>query len=208
MTIEVVLTGPNTGKTMWVGKHYFQNGVCRVVVMPEAAAAFLTFMARSCQAYATGSPALAAKQQQDKANGLLDHLQANPPPVNGAPAAVQGSEPGSAGTLHTEGALLGSGNAGGASRGSGVVSGGAGHADAGLGAGVDAGTDFESALLTRIRNTIHKLDPAQDAQWTPEGLPSVEYIALALNDQKVSRKAIEVAAPNFTRLTAEDLAAL
>lgn len=74
---------------------------------------------------------------------------------------------------------------------------------------MDAGSDLESdAVTVRVRNLLSQFDPENDEQWTPEGLPVVAYIAEKLNNQKITRAVVDLAAPGFTRRKARDLQSL
>lgn len=206
LKIEMVLTGPLAGKSLLINRHSFKNGVAHIVVEPQAMDAFLTFMARSCQAYPRGSEALAIAQQRDSANGVLSGVQADSASSDGASASVQGAgERDASGQVPDPRTLQRDEHAGSEAGSEGLVSSGAGHSNAGLGDGVVTGSHVEpDAIITRVANAVAKLDPAVDEHWTSEGLPSVSVVADTVGDQKVTREMIDEAAPEFNRQRAED----
>lgn len=55
-----------------------------------------------------------------------------------------------------------------------------------------------------INEALASLDPANDDQWTADGLPKVDVIRAATNDYALTRADITNAAPQFTRETAVD----
>lgn len=210
LRMEMVLTGPLTGKSVVVNRHNFVNGVGHIIVEPHAMDAFLVSMARSCQAYPQGSDELAYAQQRDRASGLLRDIQANPASPDGAPAPVQSAgKRDASGQVPDPRALQCDEHAGSATGSEGLVPGGTGHEDAGLGDRVESGANEQSvAVIGRIRKVVEKLDPKLDDHWTSDGLPSVSVIADALSDQKVTREMIDSAVPEWNREKAEDAAEL
>ncbi len=205
-SLKMVLTGQRRGQTILLNGHAFVRGVAHVLASPESFNAFLTLMGRSYQAYPDGSAELAAANERDRTNGLLRDIQTDSTPVDGAPAPVQGAGDHSAGPLSDSRALLGSEHASGEAGSSGLVPGGPGHADAGLGERVEHESDSESVALMRgIQQAIQKLDPLANEQWTEDGLPSVDYVAEAVKNQAVTREMIDAAAPRFDRQSAADL---
>lgn len=206
-TIEMVLTGGRTGQTALLNKHAFVDGVAKVYVYPEGFNSFLTLMARSYHAYPRGSAHLAAAQERDRANGILSDLQKDSSSADGAPAAVQSAGVGDAsGTIPDPRALHSELNAGGEAGSEGLVSGGAGHENAGLGEGVESSPQRESfALMHAIQTAVQKLDPSVPEQWSADGLPSVDYVAQAVDNQTVTRDMISAACPGFDKRQAEDL---
>ena len=203
--VEMVLTGSRTGKTELLNGHSFVNGTARVLLNPVNADTFLTLIGRMYHAYPRGSAVLAQAQERDRANGILRDLQANPSSADGAPNSVQGAGDHSAGSLPGEGALCGERYASGEAGRQGLVSGGPGHADAGLGEGVERDTQRESdAVMRGIQSAVSKLDFSVSEQWTENGLPSVDYVAEAVKNQSVTREMIEAACPGYTRAIAED----
>lgn len=209
LRMEMVLTGPLTGKSVVINRHEFVNGIGHIVVEPHAMDAFLTFMARSCQAYPQGSDELRYAQERDRANGLLRDLQANPSSPDGASASVQGAGDHGAGQVPDSRALQSDGHADGATGGEGLVPGGSGHEDSGLGNRMGAGPHEQpDAVIARIATAVRKLDHSLDDHWTADGLPSVSVIADAIGDQKVTREMIDAAVPEWNRQKAEDAAAL
>jgi len=59
--------------------------------------------------------------------------------------------------------------------------------------------------MRAIQTAVQKLDPTVPEQWTEDGLPSVDYVALAVQDQSVTREMISAACPGFDKRQAEDL---
>jgi hypothetical protein len=205
-TIEMVLTGGRAGQTVLLNKHSFVKGVCKVYVYPESFDAFLTLMARSYHAYPRGSHALAAAIERDEKNGIQHHLQEDSAPTDGAPAAIQSAGGTASGSVPDPRALHGSADDANPSGSEGLVSGGAGHADAGVGERVEPDPQQQSiALMHAIQTAVQKLDPTVPEQWTEDGLPSVDYVALAVQDQSVTREMISAACPGFDKRQAEDL---
>lgn len=206
--IELVLTGKRSGQTMLLNGHSFVNGVARVVAYPESIEPFLTLMGRRYHAYVRGSAALAAAQAPNGQNdGLLSDLQADSSPVDGAPAPVQGPGDNGAGSLPGAGTLQRELDAGSEAGGPGLVPGGAGHADAGLGQGMESGSQRESdALIRAVQEAVQKLDFRADEHWSQDGLPSVEVVAEAVKTPTLTRDMISAFCPGYTRHAAEDLA--
>lgn len=206
--IEMVLTGHYAGHTVLLNGHAFVKGVCKVYAYPESFTSFLTVMGRSYQAYPRGSKALQAAQERDEANGIQHHLQANPAPTDGTSGSVQGAGGTSSGSVPDPRALHSELDAPAEAGSARVVSERPGHTDAGMGERVESDTELESVTLMRaIQTAVRKLDPAAPEQWTTEGLPSVDAIATAVNNQTVTREMISAAMPDFDKRTAEDLAA-
>ena len=54
-------------------------------------------------------------------------------------------------------------------------------------------------LLEEIVDCVKALDPADDEHWTQEGLPAMDAIEAALNDEGISREDVEEAVPGFRR---------
>ena len=82
-----------------------------------------------------------------------------------------------------------------------AASGGRGHGNAG-----DAPT--APTLKDRLRLAIQGLDPEVDGHWTGEGKPSNPHLEKVLSyepDQRLSRRAVEDAAPRYDRLTARGM---
>jgi len=205
--LKMVLTGTRRGQTILLNGHPFVRGVAYVAASPESFDAFLTLMGRSYQAHPEGSAALAAANERDRANGLLRDIQANPASPDGASAPVQSVGDHGAGAFPDPRTLLGAVDAGSEAGSSGMVSGGSGHADTGLGEGMESSSERESVAIMRgIQQAVQKLDPAVPEQWTEDGLPSVDYVAEAVRNQSVTREMIAAAAPGFNRIAAEDLA--
>lgn len=206
--LNMVLTGLRRGQNIVINGHAFRRGVARVIASPQSLDAFLTLMARSYQIYPEGSAALAAADERDRANGLLRDFQNDSASSDGAPAPVQGAGDNDSGTVPDPRALRGDGHAEGEAGSSGMVSGGPGHEDAGLGQGVESGSERQSdAVMRAIRHTLESLDFRADSQWTEDGLPSVDYVAGSVNDQSVTREMVSAVYPGFNRQQAEDLAA-
>ena len=207
--IRFVLTGTLTGHTTLLGKHAFVKGECDILVGPENIRAVLTFLARSYQAFPQGSPELEMAQKRDRENGLLSDLPPNPAPTDGASAPVQGAGDHDAGPLPDSRALHSGVDAPGETGSEGMVPGGPGHENAGLGERVESAENRESdALMATVRVAVSKLDPKVDEQWSDSGLPSVEYVADAVKNPTVTRELISMACPDWTRIKAEDLAGL
>lgn len=206
---DFVLTGAKTGETVLLGKHSFVNGVAVIRVSPENAAAILTFMARSYQAFPEGSPELEQAQERDRLNGILSRVPNDPAPPYGASAPVQGAGVGDAsGPLSDSRALHSSVDAASEAGREGLVPGGAGHENAGLGERVESRAQRESDAIIALTNVaISKLDPTQDNHWTEGGLPSVEYLAEATKNPNLTRQLVELCAPGFNRIVQEDLLA-
>ncbi len=207
--ISVVLSGGRRKFTGVLGRHAFVGGRCDLYLGPENMTAALTYLARSYQAYPEGSPEALAALERDKANGLLGDLQANPAKTDGAPTPVQSAGDHDAGSLSGARALHGEVDASGSPGSEGLVPGGAGHENAGLGERVEPQQNSESVTLIRlVQQAVQKLDPTVDDQWSEGGLPSVDYLAAALQNPGVTRELIELAVPGWNRHKAEDLAAL
>jgi hypothetical protein len=208
MDMEFILTGAKTGQTILLGKHAFVNGACKVFMTPESANAILTFLGRSYQAYPRGSAELEVAQERDREYGLLNDLPESPKKADGSPDSVSGDSDHAPGSVSDPRALHGGADDGSEAGRSGLVPGGAGHEDAGMGEGVESGEDFEPLALTHaVQRICGLLDPKQDEHWSDGGLPSVSYVAAAVRNERVSRELIDQACPGWTRLRAEDLAA-
>jgi regulator of replication initiation timing len=54
-------------------------------------------------------------------------------------------------------------------------------------------------MSTRIKAALESLDPKDNSAWTEQGLPKVEAICQAVENNEVTRADIEVAIPGFTR---------
>jgi hypothetical protein len=226
MTVDLVLTGVRAGQTVVLNNHSFVRGRATIVVEPQAVDALLTYMARANQAYLAGSEDLENAQERDRAlraavtkakesNGVLGDIQAAPASPDGASAPVQGDRDHGAGQVPDPRALHGGVDAPSEAGREGLVSGGRGHEDTGLGHGVVAGQNVKPVALTdnelllaHVKQALVQLDPKTDDHWTPEGFPAVAAIAEALHDQSVTREVVEMAAPGYNRRKAEDLAAL
>lgn len=50
-----------------------------------------------------------------------------------------------------------------------------------------------------IQAAVRKLDPTEDSHWTEVGKPAVAAVALALNDQTVTRAQVDAAMPEYSR---------
>ena len=75
--------------------------------------------------------------------------------------------------------------------------------------GVDKqNSGLHAGQVKQIKDALAALDPAVDAQWTPEGLPTVEAVVAITGDQGMTRAMIAAVAPEFTRAVAEELRAL
>jgi hypothetical protein len=57
-------------------------------------------------------------------------------------------------------------------------------------------------MTTQIQAALSKLDVNNDNHWTGDGLPRVETVRMLASDQSLTREAITLAAPEFTRLAA------
>ena len=54
-------------------------------------------------------------------------------------------------------------------------------------------------MSEQIIAALAKLDPANDAQWTKDGLPKLDIMSELTGDPKLTRKAVTNASPTFTR---------
>lgn len=208
--VNFVLTGAKTGETGVFGRHEFVKGVSRVLVSPENAAALLTYLARSYQAFPEGSPELVAAQKRDEENGIRHKVQENSQGADGSPNSIQGDGNRATGTVPDSRELFGSVNASGSPRGEGLVPGGSGHANSGMGNGVESGAQQQSVsvIVKQIQDAVSKLDPTIEEHWSEGGLPSVAYLAVALDRPDLTREIVDQACPAFNRQKAEDIAAL
>lgn len=205
----LVLTGAHNKRTAILNRVQFINGVGKVRIYPTELDMFLRYMGRSFKAFLAGSSELQEAQTQDEAHGIQRNLQANSAQTNGASASVQGASDSGAGPVSGSGALPDSGIDADKAGSQGMVSGGPRHENAGLGEGMDAREDFESAaLIVQIRNVVLALDFSVLDQWNETGLPSVQTVCEALHNQSITREMIDIACPGYNRHTAEDLQSL
>jgi hypothetical protein len=63
-----------------------------------------------------------------------------------------------------------------------------------------------SALIRHIRSIMQGLDPRQETAWTPEGLPSLDTVAEAVNMPGLTRADLEQVLPGWTRRKAAEVA--
>lgn len=208
-TTRVVLTGPYAGKTMVLNRHHFTKGVALITGQPDEVSFTLAYLARSYQAYPEGSPELEAALSKVKANGVQHHFSTNPQKQDGAPNTVQGEEDNQAGQVPDPRELQGERHADGSAGNAGLVPGGAGHENAGLGEGVDYLKERESSALTlQLQNVIKGLDPKQDTHWTPDGFPALDTVAEGAKQPSLTRADVEAAVPGWTRVKAAQVAAI
>lgn len=59
-----------------------------------------------------------------------------------------------------------------------------------------------------ITQALSQLDPADNAHWTADGMPRMDVVEKLVGDSSITRKNVTDAAPDFTRDTATELAAL
>ena len=202
MKLTMVLTGIHAGKTIRLGSHSFVNGKRIIEGQPHELDSAVKMLERSWQAFPQGSDELARAQARDQkakgTNGILDQSQKVGEPGN--PDGLRDHVDGSAGPLQDLHAAD-SGRrdpAEPADGSSGAIPGGSGPQDSGLHAG----------QIKQIKDALAALDPAVDAQWTPEGLPTVEAVVSITGDQGTTRAMITAVAPDYTRAVAEELLAL
>ncbi len=56
-----------------------------------------------------------------------------------------------------------------------------------------------------IKEALKALDPADDEQWTADGMPRVDVVAKMVENEELKRVEITAAVPDFTRATARKL---
>lgn len=62
-------------------------------------------------------------------------------------------------------------------------------------------------MSQKINEALAKLDPSNDAHWTTDGLPRLDVLKAFADDASITRDAVTLAKPAFTRATASAPAA-
>jgi len=199
-TVDLVLTGGRTGRTVKINGKQFVDGVIRLRGSREQLEPVISYYGRAYAAFPAGSAALKAHQARDAENGKSQtDATSQPGKANGL---VSANSDANSGRTQSAGAADHDGRDHAAKGGSaGVRSDRDGHADAGLRAGQESieRKPDASGELKKIREAVLSLDPSVDEQWTTDGKPAVEAVAQAANDAAVSRKQIDAAAGDLNR---------
>lgn len=178
MKLTLVLTGHYAGKTVRLNNHQFVDGECTLEGTAQQIEGAARYLERCYCA-----------KQKDQISGVQHHNAAaagsgNPEGLSGGELRPTGQVP-NPNSLFSDGhdPLLPSDG------GAGMGASGSGQEDSGL----------HPDKVAKIAKAIAGLDPKVDDHWTDAGLPSVEVISAAIADQNLTRKMIEVVAPNITR---------
>lgn len=201
MTFE--LTGAYAGRTVVLNGHQFVNGEMTIHAEPGVIDSVSKVLGLSYQAFPKGSPELEAAQKRDAAfkektrgPGSEIHPAAQQHPAaevrrdDAAPGDVQKVQPADAGK--PDGQLeSASGNAG-------VVSAGSGPQD----------SQLSPEVASKVRKALTLLKHDNDAHWSADGKPSVEFVVQATNDQTISRAIIDHVDPKLTRESLKEAAGI
>ncbi len=200
MQIKVALTGPNSGKTVFVNGKQFVNGFSTVSFTTPSEREFqLRYLERVCRAFPVGSPALLQAQEQDKSRGIQCPISETSNSTGDDSKSLLGVGPSSAGGVPEvpANARIADVSSGASDGDEGMVSEWRGPADSGV----------RSEQIGKVRKAVRALDPLVESNWTQGGLPTVEAICTAIQDKGVTRAMIQAVEPEFTREVALQLAA-
>lgn len=198
--MRLVLTGVRKNWSGVLNAKEFRNGVATVGGTAAELEMCARYFSRTYSAYPDGSDELKAAQAADEARAPkaakkeeADGVQHPPAPVAGPgnPEGLSGNEPGSTGTVPGADSVPGVGHDPAKSP----------AGDSGLGADRSGPehTGLHADKVAKLVKALAALDHKVDAHWTEAGLPSIEVISAAISDLDVTRKMIEVIAPDLTR---------
>lgn len=206
MTVTLVLTGANAGRTCVLRNRKFENGRHQFTADPEVVQSVCTYMGRCYEAFPEGSEELKLAQARDRGEDITDggDTDASEASESGPTEAVPGDDHEELGSAAAEAADERGVDAGsdGGDSGSGPV--GDGHEDSGLSAS-SAGEEHGAGDNPRLKGVIQDLDPDLDENWTKAGKPALAAVQKAYGAD-VTRQDINNAAPGWDREKAQEKA--
>lgn len=196
VSVNVVLTGGNRGKSGVFGKYKFLNGVCRLTGDPVNLQYALTYLARAYQAYPEGSEELEQARALYESEDSKDGTTSN----NEEATGQRGSE-----SVHGENGTSGeqtqelrdndSEQSTGSSE-SGAVDRGSSRRDGSQSSEPDSVAKAENPkLMTALR----QLDPNNEDLWRTDGKPRMEAVEKLYGAADLNRDMIEKCWPRFDR---------